>query len=221
VKEHHITVMKTARYVTLGEASENVTQVGFVCHGYRQSAASFIMPFAALDDGSRLVVAPEGLSRFYIDDAEGEHGPQHRVGASWMTRDDRENEISDYVNYLDVLYARIFKTVNRGRASVFALGFSQGTATVCRWVAQGTITVDHLILWGGGVPPDLDLAAKKSLLKRLKLTLVTGRDDKHIPMQRVEKEIERLGQFGITPELAPFDGGHHLDEGVLRTILGG
>jgi len=46
-----------------------------------------------------------------------------------MTREDRLHEIDDYVHYLDALHTKI---VPQG-ATVTALGFSQGTATVCRW----------------------------------------------------------------------------------------
>ena len=36
---------------------------------------------------------PEGLSRFYLDDPRKRHGPDAPIGASWMTREDREHEI--------------------------------------------------------------------------------------------------------------------------------
>ncbi|MFW6202332.1 MAG: hypothetical protein ACOC8B_07130, partial [Gemmatimonadota bacterium] len=84
-------------------------EIWFVCHGYRQLAGRFVRRFAPLDDGNRLIVAPEALSRFYLDDDGGPHGPDARIGATWMTRADRENEIRDYVDYLDTLYERVFE----------------------------------------------------------------------------------------------------------------
>ncbi len=66
MQEHHISVTRTARYYTLGEISRGVAEVWFVCHGYGQLAERFIRHFAALDDGTRLVVAPEALGRFYL-----------------------------------------------------------------------------------------------------------------------------------------------------------
>src|SRR5206468_3354730 len=74
-------------------------------------------------------------------------------GASWMTREDRLHEIDDYVRYLDAVHAQVAS----GKARVTALGFSQGTATACRWAAFGSARIDRLIVWGGEVPPDLDL----------------------------------------------------------------
>ena len=60
-REHRIEVTRTARYWTLG-AEDAPTEVWFVLHGYRQLAERFLRRFVPLDDGSRLVVAPEGLS---------------------------------------------------------------------------------------------------------------------------------------------------------------
>lgn len=91
-EEHHLTVERTARYWTLGEA-ESAEEVWVVLHGYKQLARRFIRRFKPLDNGRRLIVAPEGLSRFYVSPSEGRHGVASVVGATWMTREDRRAEI--------------------------------------------------------------------------------------------------------------------------------
>jgi len=75
VQEHRITVSRSARYFTLGRPDR---EVWFVLHGYGQLAARFLRHFEPLDDGTRLMVAPEALSRFYLGEARAERG----VGAS-------------------------------------------------------------------------------------------------------------------------------------------
>jgi hypothetical protein len=109
--EHHLRVERTARYFTMGAPERapegGIDELWYVCHGYRQSAERFLGHFRSIGDEHRIIVAPEALSRFYIEPAEGRHGPADRVGASWMTREDRESEIRDYVGYLDALDARI------------------------------------------------------------------------------------------------------------------
>src|SRR6059036_4311653 len=125
--EHHLSVSRTARYFTLGERSAAVAEVWFACHGYGQLAARFLEKLRVLDDGTRYLVAPEGLSRFYLSESPTER----RVGASWMTREDRLAEIADYVQYLDAVYATVRTGRERSRARVTVLGFSQGTATAC------------------------------------------------------------------------------------------
>src|SRR5438034_9250029 len=127
---------RAALYVSLG-SSRGAGVVGFACHGYWQLASRFLEKLRVLDDGTRFIVAPEGLSRFYLIESPTER----RVGASWMTREDRLHEIDDYVRYLDALY----RTVASGQATVTVLGFSQGTATACRWTALGTSRIDRLI----------------------------------------------------------------------------
>src|SRR5881396_879853 len=133
LQEHHLTVSRTARYFTLGESPRGVEEVWFACHGYAQLAGRFLEKLRVLEDRKRYVVAPEGLSRFYLTESPAER----RVGASWMTREDRLHEIDDYVRYLDALYREVLGRVDGPAARVAALGFSQGTATVSRWAALG------------------------------------------------------------------------------------
>ncbi len=156
MQEHHLAVSRMARYFTLGGGEPR--EVWFACHGYGQLASRFLEKLRVLDDGHRLLVAPEGLSRFYLSESPTER----RVGASWMTREDRLAEIEDYLQYLDAVYADIFGLLDRTRVTVHALGFSQGASTVSRWAAMGKARVDRLILWGGELPPDLDLARRRS-----------------------------------------------------------
>src|SRR5881398_1429092 len=166
--EHHLSVSRTARYFTLGERSAAVAEVWFACHGYGQLAARFLEKLRVLDDGTRYLVAPEGLSRFYLSESPTER----RVGASWMTREDRLSEIEDYVRYLDAVYAEVFGSLDRARVSVHALGYSQGASTVSRWVAMGKAKIDRLTLWGGEFPPDLDLTLD-TVVNRLRAARMT------------------------------------------------
>ena len=131
MQENHIKVAKTARYFQLGEVGSEIREVWFVCHGYGQNADHFLKHFEFLDNGARLIIAPEGLSRFYLNGFSG------RIGASWMTRVDRLNDIKDYVLFLDAIYQQIFEKLDRSSVKVSALGFSQGTATASRWL-KGT-----------------------------------------------------------------------------------
>ena len=214
-REHHIEIHRTARYFTAGHQRRNLKQVWFVCHGYGQLAEEFIQYFAVLDDGTRLIVAPEGLSRFY---REGTH---REVGASWMTREDRLNEIDDYVAYLEALYTQIFERVDRDSAEVFVLGFSQGVATAARWVAHGTVHAEHLVLWAELVPPEFRSREGFRRLRALDLTLVRGTHDKLVTSGHLAEQRERLEAHGITAHELSFNGGHRLDKETLLAIATG
>jgi predicted esterase len=210
--EHHFTVPRTTRYFTLGQADHRLSEVWFVCHGYGQLASDFLQLFAALDNGTRLIVAPEGLSRYYTNHARGE------IGASWMTREERLAEVSDYVRYLDRLYEHVFQTVPRSSVSVRVLGFSQGGATAARWVSLGRAIVDRLIVWGEGLPPDLDLEMAWGKFEDSRLTLVVGTDDPYIDETRLASVEARLMEHEIPYETVRYDGGHYLDGNVLRSL---
>jgi predicted esterase len=215
VKEHHLPVTRSARYFALGEPAR-AREVWFVCHGYGQLAARFLEKARALDNGERYIVAPEGLSRFYLS----ERADERRVGASWMTREDRLTEIDDYVRYLDAVYAEVFGSMERERVTVHALGFSQGAPTVSRWAALGKSRIDRVVLWGGELPPDLDLGLE-TIARRLRaarLTLVYGNGDQFITPKVVGSITERLGAHGIPYREIPFAGGHELSDAVLAEL---
>src|SRR5712691_6963676 len=206
MQEHSFSTSRSARYFTLG-SPESAADVWLVCHGYGQLASRFLERFRPLEAERRCIVAPEGLSRFYLTESPAER----RVGASWMTREDRLHEIDDYVRYLDGVYAKVVPR----NARVTALGFSQGTATVCRWAGRGSSRIDRLIVWGGEVPPDLDL-------KRLRvpgLTLVYGTRDELFTPKIIAATEERLRANQIGYELMPFEGGHEIDETTLRRLI--
>jgi predicted esterase len=219
ITEHHLPVTRTARYYTRGAASR-AREVWFACHGYGQLAQYFLRRFEPLDDGTRLLVAPEALSRFYLGDPGGSHADA-RVGATWMTREDRLREIDDYVGYLDAVYREVMSAGVPPNARVVVLGFSQGVATACRWAALGNARVDELVLWAERMPPDLDLARAAERLRTARVRLVVGAADRSLPAGALDEERQRLARHGIRGEALTFPGGHELDAETLRRIASG
>ena len=213
--EHHLAVTRTARYQQLGELSARTRRVWFVVHGYGQLAAYFVRHFAFLTDGrdDTVVVAPEGLSRFYL---QGNGG---RVGASWMTRDDRLAEIDDHVGFLNQLAAQVLAQVP-ATVAITVLGFSQGTATVGRWLAQAAFRPAHLILWAGGFPDDLPADQARQLLQTLRLSLVIGSADEFITSDQAARHQQALEQLGATPQAYVFEGRHALNRPLLEQLAG-
>jgi predicted esterase len=222
IAEHALVVPRTARYYTMGPTHGFPREVWFVCHGYGQLASRFLRQFAPLDDGARLVVAPEALSRFYLDPIpQRRHDPAPRIGATWMTREDREAEIADYVAYLEKLASEVRHPLAGAAPRVVVLGFSQGTATVSRWLAASEMRVDQLVLWGGSIPPELDLAAWAARLHGAAITLVAGTDDEYATPAAVAVEAERLSAAGVAFSLHRFDGGHSIDATALVQLAAG
>jgi predicted esterase len=210
MQEHRLVVQRTARYFTLDPAGEP-DEVWFVLHGYGQLAQYFVRHFEPIQNGRRLIVAPEALSRYYLPGHE-------RAGASWMTREDRLAEIDDYLAYLNTLHDQIFERVDRRRVTVHVLGFSQGGATASRWAALGRVNADRLILWASDVASDLNLTAHAEALGRRRLTLVVGNEDEYVTPTLLAGQEALLAEHHIPYRLQTFAGTHKIDADTLKVL---
>jgi predicted esterase len=217
--EHHLKIRRTARYFQLGEVGPATRDLWIVAHGYGQLASRFITVFDRVAGAECAVVAPEGLSRFYVEREAGDRGAQ-KVGASWMTREDRLNEIEDYVAYLDVLHARLVASLDLSRIRLTALGFSQGVATIGRWVTRGHAPVARLIACGGLLPPELG-ESDYARLRSLEVILVIGRRDEFAGAELVAGEESRLREREVPFRTIWFDGGHEVGRGVVEGLCYG
>jgi predicted esterase len=212
MREDHITVERTARYFTLGEMNGSVKEVWFACHGQGQLASYFLKRFMPLADGERLIVVPEALSRFYLDNLGS------RVGAIWMTREDRLSEIRDYVNYLNRLYEKIFERIDRNGVRVNALGFSQGVATVSRWINAGVAKADRLILWAGQLPAELDSEGNWEIFQNMEVFLVIGEKDEYADWTLIDEQEAILKRHNLRYRKVTFDGKHEINSDLLLEI---
>ncbi|MDQ2889439.1 MAG: dienelactone hydrolase family protein [Gemmatimonadota bacterium] len=219
----HIPVTRTARYYQIGSPNPLVRDVWIACHGFSQLAADFAVPFQSLEDDTRVIVVPEALSRFYLDTRPG-HSAGSKVGATWLTREDRHAEIADMVGYLDAVYERILDElaahgVHRERSRVHALGFSQGGPAVARWAASGTAVIDRLVSWAHAIPQDVNLRALGERRPRLAIDVVYGTRDRFIGEDAIEEERAMLEASGIPFRMHPFPGGHTLNVATIRKLM--
>ena len=218
---HSIRVSRTARYVTLGPEQGAVAEVWFVLHGYGQLASTFISSFGAVDDGSRLIVAPEALNRFYLTGVDTP-AADRPVGATWMTKEDRANEIDDYVGYLDAVAEDVRSRLEGQRwpNRVIVLGFSQGTATAARWASAGAIRPTELVLWGGVLPPELVTRGHAPHHSQLLPYFVVGSRDKFVNSERLAEEEQRMRDAGVMYRLVRYTGGLSIPPDALVMVAG-
>lgn len=191
-------------------------ELWIVLHGYGELAGTFLRGFRAIDDGSRLIVAPEALSRFYDARTPLASHSDAPVGASWMTREDRVEEIEDQMHWLGQVLGEYRGRIGRS-IPLTVLGFSQGAAAASRWVARGGVRPAQLICWGASLAPELDLVAG-SELARTRCTIVIGERDVFVTPDRVEAERARLEAAGFPHALERFAGGHRLDDATLERV---
>lgn len=211
-----LVVSRHARVHRLGTPGPAVRDIWLVLHGYGQLAGFFVRHFAPLAERGALVLAPEALNRFYLESPETRAaGGSQRIGATWMTREDREHEIADYVAYLDLVAARALAACAPD-ATLHVLGFSQGGTTAARWVARGRHRPRSLVLWAAQVPEDLALPHD---LAGIALTFVVGRRDAYVSPQAVAGLEARLLAARLPYRLQWYDGAHRLDAAALARAI--
>lgn len=207
-----------ARYYKLGEIDQHTRAVWFVLHGYGQLAQYFIKKFKSLSDHSVCVIAPEGLSRFYLEDAATRNKTGNtRVGATWMTRENRLMDIDNYIEYLNTLFQ--IEMANFPTIPVTLLGFSQGSATATRWILNNNEAFQRLILWAGIFPNDMDFEKGKTLLKTKEVYHIYGSQDPFLSLDRLQEMNTLAEKIGVSSNPIVFEGGHEIHEPTLLKLL--
>jgi predicted esterase len=214
VNAHHLPVARTARYRTLGPEQGDVAELWVVLHGYAQTAERFLRDFTVLENGSTLIVAPEALSRFYLETTlEGRHGQV--IGANWLTREDRDTDLADHLRYLDQLLHHLMDGFGTWRPRLSLLGFSQGSVMAARWMAGGTIRPERLVLWGTPLPRDVPPSVLAPRLGATPVSFTAGDRDPYAPAETIEASADALRELGATVRVCRFDGGHTIDRAAL------
>jgi predicted esterase len=198
-----------ARYYKLGEITSTTRQIWWVFHGYGQLAEFFIRKFSFLEEQAICIIAPEGLSKFYLNGTAG------RVEATWMTRENRSTEIQNYISYLNSIHNSEQTNI---KIQTTLLGFSQGTSTAVRWAMESQIAFDRLILWAGLFPADMDFIKGKTLLQDKEVIEVLGTQDQFITTEKRAEMHYLNNQLQITPTIIEFEGKHELNQAILTKI---
>lgn len=212
MQNHKIQVQRTAHYSTLGTPSDEVEELWLVCHGYGQLAKTFIHNFSDLDDGKTFIIAPTGLNYFYWGQFTGQ------PVATWMTKENRLDEIADYCQYLQQLYdhyiAQLPDTV-----TINLLGFSQGVQTISRYIAARRPRFHRLILWAGMLPDDLDFTHLRDYLADKDLHFIYGTEDQFIKEKYVEMQLNLIQKNQMEVAVHSFAGKHKVERAALMDLV--
>ncbi|MGB1017517.1 MAG: alpha/beta hydrolase [Chitinophagales bacterium] len=212
MQKHEIEITKTARYFTLGELNENTNTIWFVLHGYAQTAEDFLESLKPLQQENTFIIAPEGLSRFYWRDFS------NNPVASWMTKTDREVDIDDNMKYLSKLYKSLFSKVNLSNIKVNYLGFSQGAATLSRWLFQENLKVNNVFFYAGNIATDLNYASSKQYINA-NLYFIYGDNDFFIKQKDADALLFFFKKNNLKLNIFTFEGKHIITETALNYII--
>ena len=209
MREHSIKIEKTAYYYSIGELNNKTNEIWIACHGYGQLAKYFIKKFECIEKQNRFILAPEGLNKFYIDGYSG------RVGANWMTKEQRLDEIDDYCLYIEQLTDLIKKQAHQ-KCKIKIIGFSQGTATVSRWILKTKYNIDTLILWGGKIAFDFNFSLYKEKHSETRNYVVFGTEDEFYSQEDIHSYRKELNNFKT--KWISYIGGHTIDAKTLKLL---
>ncbi|MFK8044219.1 MAG: alpha/beta hydrolase [Crocinitomicaceae bacterium] len=204
---HKLQINTTATFLTQGNP-KTAKNIIFALHGYGQLSQFFIKKFESLSKDYFLVI-PEGLHRFYLQGTGG------RVGASWMTKEKREDDIKDYIKYLDSVWSLFSE--NRNIESKILLGFSQGGATASRWQQFGNFNANKFILWAGVFPPDMPQNWETNF-KKCKNYFIVGNNDPYYNSDRIEQQSQYFTKNDVNFTTKVFSGKHEIETKMLLEI---
>ena len=212
IKTHHIATPKTARYTAYGELSSKTKYFWFVLHGSNMLSEQMLYKFKDFDPETHFVIAPEGLSRFYVNGFGGE------VVASWMTKRDRLEEIHDFSVYCSTLYNTYVQKLPDFCKTII-MGFSQGGVTAMRWLHHLDVTVDFLIPYACWIPEDIDYLTAKTDWNKICKILTYGSEDQFLNEKKIIEiqEICKAGNLEFHNEI--YAGDHRVDKKQLKKIF--
>lgn len=210
IQSNSIIVPKSARYSLMLPESGKADIVWLLIHGYAQLASDFLSEFEFIKNEHHMLIAPEGLSKFYF---------RNKIGASWMTKEDRENEISDYIDFLNLLMEKIHKEYDLKDTAFNLLGFSQGVHTAVRFFIEGKYNFENLILCSSDFPKDADFVKLNEKLKKSKMYFIHGTSDSAISNERYDESIRLLKDNEINFEDISFKGDHVLNKKLLNDLF--
>jgi predicted esterase len=132
-----------------------------------------------------------------------------------MTREDRLDEIADYVLFLESLRHKTGWDKN-SEIKILYFGFSQGVTTLMRWLQNIAQRADFLLLWAGGFPDDILFDHRRSYFKAIPTHYFLGQNDPYIKQEAVDKKKSLIDSIGFDLSFHSYPGDHRVDDEVLR-----
>ncbi len=200
------------RYIVQGDAT-HASHIVVALHGQGMLAKYFSQKFTCLETQGYAIIVPEALHYYYLEGFSG------RVGASWMTSENRAMAIANYSVYLQTILDEVLDNNKHPEVAVSVLGFSQGTATASRWVCQSNFNLKKLILWGGALPPDLEKEKIKQRLSGNQLYHVLGSDDAYLTDKKVIELKNMITHYELTSQFITYKGGHKIMPSILQQLF--
>ncbi|MBW2961396.1 alpha/beta hydrolase [Mesonia aestuariivivens] len=208
-QEKKVSYQTTNSYSTINKLNSTTKNVWFCCHGLGFLSRYFIRYFNGLNAEENYVIAPQAPSKYY-QKSDFKH-----VGASWLTKEETQQETENVLNYLDsVLEAE--KIPNDKR--LILIGFSQGVSVIMRWMASRKLSCDTLVIHSGSISKELT-PKDFEFLKDTNVELWYGTEDEYLTEDRITQETKRAkDMFGDQLRIVPFEGKHVVNTELIEQL---
>ncbi len=186
-------------------------EIWLALHGYGSLASEFYQTIYPAFTPHHKLLVPEGFNRFYVKGLGG------KVGANWMTSEDRLADIENIHHYLSQVVDLEDVKVNPGGLNL--LGFSQGATTAMRWWLSGrSPLVKKLICWAGSLPSEYQLDQIAAYSVATDLYIVYGKSDPLLNDHYIEMAQE-LVHNRKNSRIVVFNGQHEVQTEVLKELI--
>lgn len=199
-------------YETLNTLTPTTKNCWIVFHGIGYLSRFFLRYFDALEPKENYIIAPQAPSKYYLN------GAYKHVGASWLTKENTQQETQNLIAYIDAVLAaeKIPST-----CKVLFFGFSQGVSIAMRYLAHSHFLCDTLVLYAGGIPAELKKSDFTVLMDhKTKVISIVGDADAMLTPERLEEEQEKLKAiFGETYQQITFNGAHEVKKEIIQNLI--
>jgi predicted esterase len=208
---------KTARYShensyqTLNSLTDQTKNIWICFHGLGYLAKYFKKYLEHLDPAQNYIIVLQAPSKYYQDKSF------KHVGASWLTREETEQEIGNNLRYVQSVLEN--ESVAGDPRNIF-FGYSQGVSMATRFLKKYDSSAKALILHSGSIPVELNAADGKHMLKLIKQVIhISGKRDEYATPEKVKQEESKLELlFGTNCERHRPDIAHEVDKDLLERI---
>ena len=208
-EEKKVSYTTTNSYSTRNKLSSATKNVWFCCHGLGFLSRYFIQYLNGLDADENYIIAPQAPSKYY-QKSDFKH-----VGASWLTREETQQETENVLNYLDAVFAS--EEIPEDKRLIL-LGYSQGVSVAMRWLASRKLNVDTLVIHSGGIPKELS-PQDFDFLTTTQVELWYGTEDEYLTEKRIYEETRRAKEmFGEALKIVPFEGKHVVNRALINQL---
>ena len=97
-EEKQVSYQITNTYSTLNKHTSKTKNVWLVFHGIGYLSRYFLKYFKDLNPEENYIIAPQAQSKYYLNNK------YTHVGASWLTKENTEEEFENVLNYLKEVF---------------------------------------------------------------------------------------------------------------------